>query len=293
MKGKKITGLVAACATAAMLLSGCSFDSGMQSIVSFVMKGENTGNGESVVSSSSESGIPVNTKKFDSSLQEPTFTQDLSGTINVTTGTKVTLQVIAGVGDGGTVGYQWYSNNVESNAGGTLIEGATGSSYTPDTSKKGKTFYYVVAVNDHGNAINESTSQCEGVAAWENMYWQQDADNGGYQYLNHDDGTYPSNSTMEIDGVTYTFDENGYAVDPSTGSMIDVTTGQPVASDSSASSSASGSSASSSSGDQAAADQSAADQAADQNAGDQAAAEQAADQGTGDQAAADQGTQGQ
>ena len=238
MKGKKITGLVAACATAAMLLSGCSFDSGMQSIVSFVMKGENTGNGESVVSSSSESGIPVNTKKFDSSLQEPTFTQDLSGTINVTTGTKVTLQVIAGVGDGGTVGYQWYSNSTNENGGGTIIEGATGSSYTPDTSAKGTTYYYVVAINDHGSTINESTSSTEAVAVWDNMYWQQDADNGGYQYLNHDDGSYPTSSTMEIDGVTYTFDENGYAVDPSTGNMIDITTGQPISSDASASSSA-------------------------------------------------------
>ncbi|MEE8885486.1 MAG: hypothetical protein SOI56_02820 [Eubacteriales bacterium] len=234
MKGRKISGILAALTASALLLSGCSFDSAMQSIVSFVTKGEDIDTGESVVSSSSESGIEVNTKKFDSSLQEPTFTQDLSGTVNVTTGTEVTLQVIAGVGDGGTVGYQWYSNNVDSNGGGTLIEGATGSSYTPDTSEKGKTYYYVVAINDHGDTINESTSSTEAVAVWDNMYWQYDSEAGGYQYLNRDDGTYPSDSTMEIDGVTYTFDENGYAIDPSTGDKIDVNTGDAVTSSSAA-----------------------------------------------------------
>ena len=237
MKGNKITGMIAVGTMAALLLSGCSFDSSMQRIVSFVIRGENTNDsGESVISSSSEGGVPVNTKKFDSSLQAPSFTQDLSGTINVSSGTPVTLQVIAGVGDGGTVGYQWYSNSTNDNGGGTIIEGATGSSYTPDTSTKGTTYYYVVAINDHGSTINESTSSTEAVAVWDNMYWQQDADNGGYQYLNHDDGSYPTSSTMEIDGVTYTFNENGYAVDPSTGNMIDITTGQPINSDATASS---------------------------------------------------------
>jgi hypothetical protein len=239
MKGKKITGILAAGTMAALLLSGCSFDTGMQRIVSFVIRDDNNNNsGEAVVSSSSEDGVPVNTKKFDSSLQAPTFSQDLSGTVNVTSGTPVTLQVIAGVSDGGTVGYQWYANSTDSNGGGTIIDGATGTSYTPDTSTKGKTYYYVVAINDHGSTINESTSSTEAVAVWDNMYWQQDADNGGYQYLNHDDGSYPTSSTMEIDGVTYTFDDNGYAIDPSTGNMIDITTGQPISTDSTSSDSA-------------------------------------------------------
>lgn len=259
MKGNKITGMIAVGTMAAMLLSGCSFDTSMQRIVSFVIRDENTADsGEFVVSSSSEDGVPVNTKKFDSSLQAPTFTQDLSGTVNVTSGTPVTLQVIAGVGDGGTVGYQWYSNSTDSNGGGTIIEGATGSSYTPETSSKGKTYYYVVAINDHGSTINESTSSTEAVAVWDNMYWQQDADNGGYQYLNHDDGSCPTSSTMEIDGVTYTFDDNGYAIDPSTGNKIDITTGQPISTDSASTSSASAAAA-----DSAAA--SSADQSADQS----------------------------
>ncbi len=44
----------------------------------------------------------------------------------------------------GTLGYQWYSNTTGSNTGGTLISGATSSSYTPVTATAGTLYYYVV-----------------------------------------------------------------------------------------------------------------------------------------------------
>jgi hypothetical protein len=41
--------------------------------------------------------------------------------------------------------YQWYSNSTESTDGGTLIEGAVGTSYAPSTAALGTTYYYAVA----------------------------------------------------------------------------------------------------------------------------------------------------
>ncbi|MEN9950835.1 MAG: hypothetical protein RLY85_1587, partial [Bacteroidota bacterium] len=40
--------------------------------------------------------------------------------------------------------YQWYSNASNSNSNGTLINGATSSSYTPPTNATGTRYYYVV-----------------------------------------------------------------------------------------------------------------------------------------------------
>lgn len=43
--------------------------------------------------------------------------------------------------------FQWYSNNVNANSGGTLITGATGTTYTPPSSVAGTTYYYCVIGN--------------------------------------------------------------------------------------------------------------------------------------------------
>jgi gliding motility-associated-like protein len=43
--------------------------------------------------------------------------------------------------------YQWYKNSLKSNTGGTLITGATATSYTPNNSTASKNYYYVVISN--------------------------------------------------------------------------------------------------------------------------------------------------
>lgn len=48
----------------------------------------------------------------------------------------------------GTLTYQWYSNTTNSNVGGTMIAGATSSSYTPPASSVPVTNYYYVIVTD-------------------------------------------------------------------------------------------------------------------------------------------------
>ncbi|MDB4195886.1 PKD domain-containing protein [Flavobacteriales bacterium] len=56
---------------------------------------------------------------------------------------------------GGT--YQWYSNTVNSNAGGTLISGATNSSYSPPSNSVG-TFYYYCEVTLPSGGCSSITS---------------------------------------------------------------------------------------------------------------------------------------
>ena len=48
------------------------------------------------------------------------------------------------------ISYQWYQNTTASNSGGTVIEGANGSSYTPVITTAGTKFYYVVATGTNG-----------------------------------------------------------------------------------------------------------------------------------------------
>jgi len=56
-----------------------------------------------------------------------------------------TLSVSANVTDGGNLSYQWYRNNTNSTIGGTLINGAIGSSYV--LSDIGTFYYYVIVSN--------------------------------------------------------------------------------------------------------------------------------------------------
>lgn len=231
MKALKISGILAAGISTAMLLAGCSFSGGMNRLVGTVT---DTGK-ETVVSASSEEGTPVQALSFNTDVAAPAFKSDLSGSTDVAVNGKTTLSAKASASDGGTISYQWYSNNVDSNGGGTKIPGATSADYTPDTSEGGTTYYYVVAINTVKGQVNETTSSTHSVTVWANMYWQRNADNGGYQYLNHDDGSYPSNTSMEIDGVTYTFNDSGFAVDPDTGDYVDVTQFGENASESSSS----------------------------------------------------------
>ncbi|MCC6094826.1 MAG: hypothetical protein LIV24_07405 [Eubacterium sp.] len=235
MNTHKISGMIAVGMSAALLLSGCSFSSGMNHLVGTIT---DTGK-ETVLSSSSEEETTVQAISFDTRVEAPVFNTDLAGSTDVAQNGTTTLKADASVSGGGTLSYQWYSNNVDSNGGGTKIEGATGAEYNPDTSSSGTTYYYVVAINTQNGKVNETTSSTHSVTVWGNMYWQRNADNGGFQYLNHDDGSYPSNTSMEIDGVTFTFNDSGFAVDPDTGAYVDVTQyGESAAESTSASSSA-------------------------------------------------------
>ena len=310
MKGKKITLLLAAGLSMSVLLTGCSFSQFTEKLINIV---EPSASGQTVSGSTLEGEVFPN-YIVNESIAAPTFTQDLSGSVNVEAGSQTTLTVEAAA-SGGEISYQWYSNNVNANGGGTLIEGATGASYSPVIPAKGAdttasadsaaasssavsadasgeavvsssgtqtdqtvdhtqtTYYYAVAINTVTGEVNMTTSQTIGVTVWDNMYWAQSADNGGYQYVNRSTGKFPVNTTMTIDGVDYTFNADGYIVDAN-GNLLDYATGQP-ASGGSAASSGDASQAAAQSTDQAAEQNT--DQSAEQSEGQNS--DQAADQG--------------
>lgn len=58
----------------------------------------------------------------------------------------------------GTLTYQWFSNSINSNSGGSPISGATGPSFTPPSNIAGTTFYYVVVNSNCGPAVASTTS---------------------------------------------------------------------------------------------------------------------------------------
>jgi hypothetical protein len=68
------------------------------------------------------------------------------------------LSVSASKSDEGTLSYQWYSNTVNSNSGGTIVSGATSSSYTPLTTTVGTKYYYVIVTNTLDTDAQTTTS---------------------------------------------------------------------------------------------------------------------------------------
>lgn len=80
--------------------------------------------------------------------------QPIGATVNV--GATINLSIAATKSDAGTLTYQWYSNTTNSNSGGTLISGATGTSYSALTRTAGTKYYYCVVTNTN-NSVNGNT----------------------------------------------------------------------------------------------------------------------------------------
>jgi hypothetical protein len=75
------------------------------------------------------------------------------------------LTVTASVGDGGALTYQWYRNGVNSTTGGTLITGATETSYTPSTTRTGTAYYYVIVTNTNSGVNGAKTAAAASATA--------------------------------------------------------------------------------------------------------------------------------
>ena len=61
--------------------------------------------------------------------------------------------------DGGEITYQWYEATSKDNQNGTLLEGKTTPTFTPDTTAAGTHFYYVVATNTNADATGKKTAE--------------------------------------------------------------------------------------------------------------------------------------
>ena len=83
----------------------------------------------------------------------------------VTINERKTLSVTAEVTDGGTLSYQWFSNDRDNTTGGTQISGATSNTFDPPTNAIGTIYYYVVVTNTNNNANGVTTATTVSAAA--------------------------------------------------------------------------------------------------------------------------------
>ncbi len=83
-------------------------------------------------------------------LTQPVATLSLCN--NAITGNILSVSAI-----GQQLTYQWYRNSTNSNSGGTLISGATASTYTAPSATAATTYYYVV-VSSSCNALTETST---------------------------------------------------------------------------------------------------------------------------------------
>ncbi|MCD7947267.1 MAG: DUF6273 domain-containing protein [Oscillospiraceae bacterium] len=103
-------------------------------------------------------GVDAETPNITSGPQNATYTQN---------DTPADLTVTAGVSDGGTLSYQWYSNTTNSATGSTAV-GTDSSSYTPSTGAVGTLYYYVEVTNtntDPSITGAQTATATSGVAA--------------------------------------------------------------------------------------------------------------------------------
>lgn len=201
MKNRRVM-LLTACMCSVVFLSGCSADALMDK-----MMGNTTtaASGTSTIDISKDDGDAV---RVDSSLEKPVFSVNPVESLEVEAGsTNGKLTCEASVSGEGTVTYQWYKNNVNSNGGGTLIDGATDTTYVPDTTTEGTDYYYVVATNTVDKTVSMATSTVAQVKVDPAGQWIQD--DTGWWYKNSD-GSYPTSVWKNIGGYWYAFDESGY-----------------------------------------------------------------------------------
>lgn len=204
-------GLVLCCMP---MLAGCSF----KETLGILWSGEN-----SEKEAEAENGSSIDkTAVVDDRVEKPKITTDVGDPVTYSlNGEADPITVEASVEDGGTLTYQWYVNNVDSNGGGTALDGAGKASYTPSTKEAGTLYYYVVITNTVDNAIQLTTSSTKSVTVTEEAAVKTDTKkesksqgtwrktDKGWWY-EHADGTFTKDGWEEIDGKWYAFDEDGY-----------------------------------------------------------------------------------
>ena len=73
-------------------------------------------------------------------------------------GISTAISITATAGSGSGPNYQWYSNASNSNSGGTLINEATNSSFSPSTNSLGSLYYYSVLTNSNSCSTTSNVS---------------------------------------------------------------------------------------------------------------------------------------
>ena len=212
--------LTVGCMTVSM--TGCSADSVLDKLLS-VTDPKPDKKTEATKENSSDKKDSAGEKEVE--VAKPEFTTNLSGAVTYAVNAKASaLTVEVTTTDDGSITYQWYKSQTDTNGGGTLIDGATEASYTPPTDTEGTLYYYVVATSTIGSSTNGATSdtaevivsadgtipsESEDQAGASKVLGKWVQNNDGWWYDNGD-GTYPRNAWKQIDGKWYAFDEKGY-----------------------------------------------------------------------------------
>jgi gliding motility-associated-like protein len=92
--------------------------------------------------------------------QQPATLQQICVGGSISNPLSITL-----TGGFGAISYQWYSNTSSSTVGGTLIPGATSSSYTPSVFAVQGDFYYYVIASFAGSGCSTATSEVAQITA--------------------------------------------------------------------------------------------------------------------------------
>lgn len=146
--------LTVGCMTVSM--TGCSADSVLDKLLS-VTDPKPDKKTEATKEDSSDKKDSAGEKEVE--VAKPEFTTNLSGAVTYAVNAKASaLTVEATTTDDGSITYQWYKSQTDTNGGGTLIDGATEASYTPPTDTEGTLYYYVVATSTIGSSTNGATS---------------------------------------------------------------------------------------------------------------------------------------
>lgn len=92
---------------------------------------------------------------------DPTITTQPLATQTLCQGTAPQdLEVAASGGIGSGYAYQWYSNTVNTNTGGTAIIGATNATFTPPTGTVGSLYYYAISTEtEPGCSVTSQVSE--------------------------------------------------------------------------------------------------------------------------------------
>lgn len=115
--------------------------------------------------------------------------------------------------------YQWYSNTTASTSAGTLIAGATSSSYTPSTAEAGTLYYYCVVTGCNAQTATSEVSGAVTVEATPSL-----ASVDGPTVLCATAGNTATYTTQSVTGATYTWKLSSNLTGSSESNSITVTT---------------------------------------------------------------------
>ena len=113
------------------------------------------------------------------------------------------------VTDNGEITYQWYEATSKDDQNGTLLEGKTDPTFTPDTAVAGTRFYYVVATNTNANATGEKTAETRNNTV--QITVQEPAPVEMFTVRYEWDGEAPSDAKLPQDDHTYDTEEQARA----------------------------------------------------------------------------------